>query len=183
MATTASSIAPWIAPTWVLISSVATTTNTLPASPARAASMVAFSADKLVYSAISLISSTISPMSFADSERLSTLSFAPCVLCAASSATLAEHSTNCVIPQDARVLLQPMQPFGRLPPRCRRPFRTFPSSPAFSSPKPSCLPRMLSIPSRRPQPRMTSPNTSSKFSAIAFISTRCFAVASASAAA
>ena len=66
---------------------------------ARAASMVAFSADKLVYSAISLISSTISPMSFADSERLSTLSFAPCVLCAASSATLAEYSTNCVIPQ------------------------------------------------------------------------------------
>ena len=80
MASTASSVAPWIAPTWVLISSVATTTNTLPASPARAASMVAFSADKLVYSAISLISSTISPMSFTDSERLSTLSFAPCIV-------------------------------------------------------------------------------------------------------
>ena len=94
MATTASSIAPWIAPTWVLISSfallacparlftsVATTRNPLPVSPARTTSMVAFSANKFVYLAISLISSTNLPMSCADPERLSTLSFAPCVLC------------------------------------------------------------------------------------------------------
>ena len=108
MASTASSVAPWIAPTWVLISSVAllacparlftsvaTTRNPLPVSPARATSMVAFSANKFVYLAISLISSTNLPMSCADPERLSTLSFAPCVLCNISR-TFVRQSTHLV---------------------------------------------------------------------------------------
>src|SRR3954470_4151216 len=49
---------------WVarFLTSAATTAKPLPASPARAASIVALSARRLVWSAMSLISATISPI-------------------------------------------------------------------------------------------------------------------------
>src|ERR1044071_6196922 len=78
MASTASRVECWIAPTWLAISSVAhevwlasaltsaaTTAKPLPASPARAASIVAFSANRLVCAAIF----EISPASRADTLR------------------------------------------------------------------------------------------------------------------
>src|SRR5262249_35815008 len=75
MAWAASATPHWIAPTWAAISPVAlavwpasdltseaTTAKPLPASPARAASMVALSASRLVWPAIALISLTTSPI-------------------------------------------------------------------------------------------------------------------------
>src|SRR5688500_20205552 len=72
----------WIAPTWLAISSVAlavwlarfftseaTTAKPLPASPARAASMVALRASRFVWLAMSLISFTTSPMRWLASDR------------------------------------------------------------------------------------------------------------------
>ena len=72
---TASRVASWMPATWPPISSVAlavwlarfltsdaTTAKPFPASPARAASMVAFRASRLVCSAMSLIRLTTSPM-------------------------------------------------------------------------------------------------------------------------
>ena len=75
-------VADWIAPIWAAISSVAfavwvasdltsdaTTAKPLPASPARAASMVALSASRLVWLAMSLIRLTTSPIFCAASAR------------------------------------------------------------------------------------------------------------------
>ena len=75
IASTASVVAPWMSPIWPAISSVAlpvwvasdltsdaTTAKPLPASPARAASMVALSASRLVWLAMSLIRLTTSPI-------------------------------------------------------------------------------------------------------------------------
>src|SRR3979490_1113908 len=82
IAVTQSPVADWIAATCPAISSVAlavwlassltseaTTANPLPASPARAASMVALSASRLVWPAMALISSTTSPIFWAASAR------------------------------------------------------------------------------------------------------------------
>ena len=85
---TARRVASWISVTWFEISPVAcevwlassltseaTTANPLPASPARAASMVAFSASRLVCDAILEINSTTEPMCLAasSSERIAWL--------------------------------------------------------------------------------------------------------------
>ena len=85
---TARLVASWISVTWCEISPVAcevwlascltseaTTAKPLPASPARAASMVALSASRLVCDAILEISSTTEPMCFAasSSERIAWL--------------------------------------------------------------------------------------------------------------
>ena len=78
IACAASAVADWIEPIWAAISSVAravcaasdftseaTTAKPRPASPARAASMVALSASRLVWPAIAWISPTTSPMRLA----------------------------------------------------------------------------------------------------------------------
>jgi len=82
MAVMASPVAAWMAVIWPAISSVAfevwvascltseaTTAKPLPASPARAASMVALSARRLVWPAISLMSLTTLPMASAALAR------------------------------------------------------------------------------------------------------------------
>ena len=56
-----------------LRTSSATTAKPRPCSPARAASMAAFSANKLVWSAISSITCTISPISWLDCPSFSTV--------------------------------------------------------------------------------------------------------------
>ena len=74
-------VAAWISPILLLISpvalavwsascltSAATTAKPLPASPARAASMVALSARRLVWAAMLEMSSTTSPICCADSD-------------------------------------------------------------------------------------------------------------------
>ena len=89
MALTAFWVAPCTPVIWAPISSVAlevwvarfftsaaTTAKPLPASPARAASMVALSASRLVWSAISLISATISPIFCEALSRPCTISLA-----------------------------------------------------------------------------------------------------------
>ena len=85
-ASTASLVARWMDPTWPAICSVAldvwlarlltspaTTAKPFPASPARAASMVAFSAKRLVWLAMSLIRLTTSPMLWASRCRPETM--------------------------------------------------------------------------------------------------------------
>ena len=69
-----------------LLTSEATTAKPRPASPARAASMVAFSASRLVCPAIELMSSTTSPMRLAASESWVTRSFVCCAWVTASLA-------------------------------------------------------------------------------------------------
>ena len=84
---TASSVAPWMDVTWAAISSVALAVwlarvfdlggdhgKALAASPARAASMVALSANRLVWLAMSLMSSTTSQILLAASARPWTIS-------------------------------------------------------------------------------------------------------------
>ena len=86
MASTALRVSSCTAEIWLPISSVAlavwlarfltspaTTANPLPASPARAASMVAFNASRLVWDAMSLMRATTSPMRSAAAERASTM--------------------------------------------------------------------------------------------------------------
>ena len=93
-----SSVAPWMPLICLLISSVAlavwvarlltsaaTTAKPLPASPARAASIVAFSASRLVCSAISVISWITVPIFWAESRRPITLTEAPSTSVTASS--------------------------------------------------------------------------------------------------
>src|SRR6266702_3267341 len=85
IAETAFCVAPWISVIWALISSVAfavcdaraltseaTTAKPRPASPARAASMVALSASRLVWPAMPLMNETTSPIFWAASARLCT---------------------------------------------------------------------------------------------------------------
>ena len=87
IAATACRVASWICPTWPEIASVAlpvwlasaftseaTTAKPLPASPARAASIVAFKASKFVCPAMSWMSSTTSPIFWALTARLCTTS-------------------------------------------------------------------------------------------------------------
>ncbi|MCB0184630.1 MAG: hypothetical protein KDE31_10210 [Caldilineaceae bacterium] len=94
IASTADCVSAWIDPTLPRISSVAvdvclarsltspaTTAKPFPASPARAASIVAFSASRLVCSAIELITSTTLPISADESPRARTMP----VTCADSS--------------------------------------------------------------------------------------------------
>ena len=88
MPSTAAVVSPWTAAIWARISSVAlavcvasvftslaTTAKPRPDSPARAASMVAFSASRLVWLAIWLISDTTSPIFCAAAARLCTRLF------------------------------------------------------------------------------------------------------------
>ena len=76
-------LAVWLAR---FLTSEATTAKPLPASPARAASMVALRASRLVCEAISLMRLTTSPIFWAASERLATVSL---VRLASSTATAA----------------------------------------------------------------------------------------------
>src|SRR3546814_2256332 len=68
------------------LASPATTAKPLPDSPARAASMVALSASRLVCSAMSVIIFTTSPILCAASDRPSTYSFVCCPFSAALAA-------------------------------------------------------------------------------------------------
>ena len=70
-----SSVARWV---WVAsdFTSLATTAKPLPASPARAASIVAFSASRLVWLAMSVISFRISVISLVDAARERPISLA-----------------------------------------------------------------------------------------------------------
>ena len=99
---TESLVASWIFAIWSRISSVAlevwvesdltslaTTAKPLPASPARAASMVAFSASRLVCEAICEISPTTEPTLSTESESEPTMPFALLASSTASSAMLA----------------------------------------------------------------------------------------------
>ena len=106
MATTQSPVADWIAVTWPAISSVAlavwlaspltsaaTTAKPRPASPARAASMVAFSASRLVWLAMALIRRSTSPIFSLAAVRLATISVVCPALTTAASATPLEWVT------------------------------------------------------------------------------------------
>ena len=106
IAVTQSPVADWIAATWPAISSVAfavwlassltsdaTTAKPRPASPARAASMVAFSASRLVWLAIAPIRRSTSPIFSAAEARLLTISVVCPALTTASSATWLEWVT------------------------------------------------------------------------------------------
>ena len=73
-------LAVWLAR---FLTSDATTAKPFPDSPARAASIVAFKASKLVCSAMSEINSTTSPIFWADSDSFRTV---VAVCCVASSA-------------------------------------------------------------------------------------------------
>ena len=73
--------------------SEATTANPRPASPARAASIVAFSASRLVWLAISLISLTTSPIRVASADRSCTVAFVRSASATALRATLADCAT------------------------------------------------------------------------------------------
>ena len=105
MAATAWPVAPWISATWREISSVAvavcdarlltspaTTAKPRPASPARAASMVAFSASRLVWPAMALIIFTTSPMRLAVWSRISTVAL---VCSACDTASRASRALDC----------------------------------------------------------------------------------------
>ena len=80
---------------WVAsdLTSEATTAKPLPASPARAASMVALSASRLVWLAMSLISFTTSPILSAASARLRTCPFVRSASAAALLAMSADWPT------------------------------------------------------------------------------------------
>ena len=106
IAVTQSPVADWMAATWPAISSVAfavwlassltsdaTTAKPLPASPARAASMVAFSASRLVWLAIAPIRRSTSPIFSAAEARLLTISVVCPALTTALSATWLEWVT------------------------------------------------------------------------------------------
>jgi hypothetical protein len=69
------------------LTSVATTANPRPASPARAASMVAFSARRLVCSAIAVISLTTSPICWAARDSLPMRS-SVCWACATAASAI-----------------------------------------------------------------------------------------------
>ncbi len=75
------------------LTSEATTAKPLPASPARAASIVALSASRLVWLAMSLISSTTLPIFCAASARLSTVVLVLFASSTARPAMLADCST------------------------------------------------------------------------------------------
>ena len=105
MAFTASCVAPWMWPIWLPISSVAlpvccarlftseaTTAKPLPASPARAASIVAFSASRLVCAAMPVISPTTAPIFSAPSARARTMMS----VCRALSAACPVIREDCV---------------------------------------------------------------------------------------
>ncbi len=100
IASTAPRESPWIAPIFSLISPVAaavclassltsfaTTAKPFPASPARAASIVALSASRLVCAAIDVIMSMTWPISALDSPSLATERFVAVATTTASSAT------------------------------------------------------------------------------------------------
>jgi hypothetical protein len=111
IASTAPPVSVWIASTRREMSSVAfavswarsltsdaTTAKPLPASPARAASMVAFSASRLVCSAIWVITRTTLPISADESPSLATVAFvvaASVTACAATpAASLADREIS-----------------------------------------------------------------------------------------
>jgi hypothetical protein len=84
-----------------LRTSVATTAKPLPASPARAASIAAFSASRFVCAAISLISSRISPIFCArspnDSARSAIASTFSCMSCIVSPVRSAAFAIACAL--------------------------------------------------------------------------------------
>jgi len=90
----------WVAwPVWLAsaLTSPATTAKPLPASPARAASMVAFSASRLVCSAIVVIRVTTLPISSAASFSACTMVFADSALTLASVVVRSASATCRVI--------------------------------------------------------------------------------------
>ena len=106
IASTASRVAACIWPICVLMSSVAlpvcwarlftsdaTTAKPLPASPARAASIVAFSASRLVCAAMLVIRLTTSPIFCAPSARARTIPSVRCVSVTALPVILADCAT------------------------------------------------------------------------------------------
>ncbi len=101
IAATAPAVSPWIASTRRAMSSVAlavscarsftspaTTAKPLPASPARAASIVAFNASRFVCWAIEVITLTTWPICDDDSPRRVTMSLVDCATATACAATL-----------------------------------------------------------------------------------------------
>ena len=98
IASTASRVADWVAAIWLRIwsvarpvcsarvfTSVATTAKPVPASPARAASMVALSASRLVCAAMPEMRPTTSPICVACSLRPATMSPVRCACSTAST--------------------------------------------------------------------------------------------------
>jgi hypothetical protein len=110
IARTAPSVSPWIASTRAVMScvalavscassltSLATTANPLPASPARAASMVALSASRFVCSAIAVMVLTTLAISSEDSPSLATVALVASATCTAWPATRATSLAFCAI--------------------------------------------------------------------------------------
>ncbi|CAB4923707.1 unannotated protein [freshwater metagenome] len=79
------------------LTSLATTAKPLPASPARAASIVAFSASRLVCSAIDVITLITSPISFEDTPSLVIVALVRSASATASAATRAASLAFCAI--------------------------------------------------------------------------------------
>ena len=79
------------------LTSLATTAKPLPASPARAASMVALSASRFVCSAIEVMTLTTSPISRLESPSLATVPLACCASSAADCATRTASVEDCEI--------------------------------------------------------------------------------------